>query len=245
MTAAAIAAFSPDQKLTVADGNKMLDLLLHASIRFPLDDMLESMPPAAWSDLPTVRKLAKAITLSQDYDMDPSFGVKLLWDALLVFPKEEALLYPVATASLSHEMSAKQLRQLVSVADSLSEVTNEFAVQAIATLRLVDGEGFGLERNVDMILANTGVGTQLPQLLLDSDAIPIEKRLTILSLIIRKSRETGSGQWREFVTPIRRALDSRKSGFTKSDVWMKLDLPAESHSVLLPVTSAGDALERN
>jgi hypothetical protein len=102
-----------------------------------------------------------------------------------------------------------------------------------------------LDNNVNTIL-EAGESPTLARALLASDLIPVERRLMILMLLIDKIRDRNSGKWRDYVPAARKALDSRKSGLIRSDVWnQKLLFPAETYAILLPSLDVVDGAPTN
>ncbi|WP_194474451.1 hypothetical protein [Bradyrhizobium sp. CCBAU 51753] len=71
--------------------------------------------------------------------------------------------------------------------------------------------------------------------LLSGEFLPVERRLYVLTVIIKKLRERNSPKWRQYIALTSKALDSRKSELTNRSVWTALQMPKESFDVLLPV----------
>jgi hypothetical protein len=235
-SATAIAAFSR-VKLNVADAKSMLEILSNSPIRFPMEEFLKSAPPELWVDRAAAENLARTLAFPQYFGSNPGLFRIALWEAFSREPKCTALIFPLTCAIVADESQAKEdVPKLLVEIGHLDPGADRDVALAIGILRMVDGGAADVGAAVQLVLSFPENLIGLLEKVLGGDLIPVDQRLLLLSALISKGREEVSGNWRRMIAPTRRALDSRKSGFGKVEVWKdKLGLPPESYSVLLPM----------
>jgi hypothetical protein len=155
-------------------------------------------------------------------------------------PTIEALWYPASLALVADETTegSKKLTAVLPYMESQREKLGIYPKIALSVLRLIGCTDADVNRCVDDILA-INQNSPLLSALLAGETLPVEKRLNILNLIIKKLHQRNSPYWTEYIPLARKALDTRKSDLTNSAIWNgKLKFPAESFGVLLPVVTA-------
>jgi hypothetical protein len=190
-----------------------------------------------------IEAFTKILITAPPYDEYPFLLQETLW---LAFSNASdrgalALIYPLARSILTDEANGKaRAKEVVSRLGNLGRPTDAMSKLALAVLRLVDNTGEeDIDSNIEILLATNEDRDTLFTSVLNGDLIPVERRLSILTKSIAKYREQGSGRWRVFITPTRKALDSRKSGVGRAEIWKEqLCFPPESFSVLLPLVNA-------
>jgi hypothetical protein len=157
-----------------------------------------------------------------------------LIEAFLKHPLE-ALVYPVTRLVVSDDSNARPSLQLIASMIGVRErISSAEARATLALIDLLDCDVEGIEDKIDIVLSNERA-IRLARVVLRGDLMSVERRLFILNILIRKLRQTGIDNWRDFVLLTRRALDARKSGLTNSSVWNdQLAFPRESFDMLLP-----------
>ncbi|MGJ5018986.1 NACHT domain-containing protein [Bradyrhizobium oligotrophicum] len=233
--AAMLIAFGVVSEKTPEEVELILDTLLTARSVFP-HAPVEAILPTDRQILmkPSLAsRLGELLVRSDSYEFFSPGYRDLIIDLLEHNPQIDSLYYPAALAAASDELTAKEkLKRLFSKVAAPEGQDSIYPQLALATVQLIESDD--LENAVDRVLKLSEDST-LFKVVLSGDLLPIERRLTAISTVIKRLREKGSPNWREYIPVGRKALDSRKSELTSSDVWIRqLKFPPESFGVLLP-----------
>lgn len=234
----AVTSFRFQKRKWDADTARLLDLLVQSPGRYAAMEAIERLPVEAWKNAAVLHKIAAVLPLAVDDLRVSSEVFERIWNAMLLFPEDEALLYSVCIAVLSNEQLVREyFALLVSRAKQMRKVARGRAQETIVVLNLIDSTGSDFEDCVRQVISGTQGQLNIALALLGGDIVPLDRRIMLLSKLIAGGHEQSSPRWRPFIVPMRRALDSRKSGLTKAEMWEgELELPLESFDVLLPVT---------
>ncbi len=238
-TAAALVSFGPRRDVSSeSDAELLLDLLQGSRYRFAHGavEFAMGMDQRMWSRPTIANKLGSLLSLSESFEANHPAIRDAVLRTVEEHPNLEGLLYPAALILCNEDATGTaRLLQLFSKAGPLSEESGLNARLAAAIVRLVDCPN--LDECVEDVL---GISDQsaLFNAFLSGELLEVERRLDILTMVIKKLRQSNSPKWRDYIAPARKALDARKSELTNASVWKALELPQESFEVLLPVVSA-------
>jgi hypothetical protein len=213
-----------------------LDCILCSSVRYPHAalELAIRTNERMWTVRAIADKLGKVLSLVDMYDVHhPAIRDNLL-KALEHDPSLESLYYPVALVLCAEEIDKERLLKIFSKVEPVSGESNLYFRLAAAVVRLIDCPD--LDECVEEVLDILERSSLLSALLF-GELLDVQRRLDILTIIIKKLRERNSPKWRDFIPLARKGLDSRKSDLTNSTVWNALKLPRESFEILLPVVT--------
>ncbi|MGM5051333.1 NACHT domain-containing protein [Tardiphaga sp. 604_B6_N1_1] len=209
-----------------------LEMLGRADVSFQLPDVVSHIPVQSRKRRDVLSLLLKVSAV--DYPIHTANVRDTLLDALILFPDLEEVIYPLMSIVVAHEVDVNAvLLQLQTHIPHFDKLQNSDAQLAAAIFQLMVCAEPDVDASVQF-LTDRLQRRRLPYTFLNGDTLEVQRRLKILALLVRKLKEKQSAQWREFISPMRRALDARRSGFVKRSVWVdELSLPAESFSLLL------------
>ncbi len=198
------------------------------------------MVPTSMRSIPDIAtKIGILLSYSEQFAVQDPNVRDLVVSSFEADPTLEALWYPASLGLLADETAdaGKRLIAALSHMESRKEVSGLYPKTTVSVLRLI--ECADVEKCVDDILA-IGQTSALLSMLLVGETLPVEKRLIVLTVIIKKLHQLNSPAWPEYIPLARKALDARKSDLTNALVWRcKLVFPPESFEVLLPVVTTG------
>jgi hypothetical protein len=180
------------------------------------------------------------LSRSEQYEIQHPYVRELLEGSLKANPTLESLWYASSIAIISDETAdaRNKLRAILAAAENHKGEMSTYSRIVLTVMRLIDCTD--VSKCVDEILANSENSTLLSALLA-GDILPVNKRLNVLNLVIKKLRQAKSPNWKGYIPLARKALDTRKSDLTNSTIWnAKLQFPAESFASLLPVVAPGN-----
>ncbi|MBR1167648.1 hypothetical protein [Bradyrhizobium liaoningense] len=219
---------------TASDLEFALDRMSDPSYQFQqgFSQVLSAVPPALYSDPGTVAKMAALMVRLPNFEFHDHGVNQIILDVYKLNPTDVRLFYPVVRASAADDTStaAAYLKQIS--ATDIAGISDIHGRHAILAARLI----YGHNKSEDLdVLLETKVPEDLLLSVLSTEHAPLDDRLRLLTLVVNKLRGKGSSDWKAYVAPMRRALDSRKSELTNLEVWTRLKLPSESFDLLLPV----------
>ncbi|MCK1337081.1 hypothetical protein IVB38_13860 [Bradyrhizobium sp. 38] len=237
--AASLVSFGPRRDVSSeSEAELILDVLLSSRYRFSHGaiEFALGLDQRMWSPPAIANKLGNLLSLSDGYEANHPAIRDIVLKTVEEHPDFEGLLYPAALILCNDDANGTaRLLQLFSKVGPLSEDSSLNARLATAIVRLVDCPN--LEECVEDVLGISD-HSALISAFLSGELLEIERRLDILTMVIKKLRQSNSPKWRNYIGPARKALDARKSDLTNASVWEALELPQESFEVLLPVVSA-------
>ncbi|MGY4510342.1 hypothetical protein [Bradyrhizobium sp. USDA 3650] len=210
--------------------NRMSDPSYHFQQGF--SQVLEAIPSALYTDPDTVTKMAGLMLRLPKFEFHDYNVNRVILDVFKLNSTDVRLFYPVVRSSGADDTNtaAAYLKQIS--ATDIEGVSDIHARYAILAARLL----YGHNKSEDLdVLLDMRVPEDLLLAVLSSEHAQLDDRLRLLTLLVNKLRDKGSADWKAYVAPMRRALDSRKSGLTNLEVWTRLKLPGESFDLLLPL----------
>jgi hypothetical protein len=203
-------------------------------------DMMLSIPAKFWNTPSIANKIGALLSHSHLYEIQHPYIRDLLVKSIEANPTLESLWYPAALTIAADETADARtnLRALSSKVIPQETELSPYPQIAVAVAKLASciDECQGL----DEVLAYEE-STELLSTVLSGEILPIEKRLSILNLVIKQLREKNSLRWERYIPIARKALDTRKSDLTNPIIWNdKLEFPSESFGILLPVVMAAN-----
>jgi hypothetical protein len=199
----------------------------HLGVEFAM-----SLSPSFWSKRSVAAKLGTLLARADSFDVQHPAMREGLLEAAERDPSLVSLLYPAAlTIALEDFESRGKLERLFSRTETLPDDSDPYPRLARAIVRLIDCPDVGLCLDEILEIDET---SNLMSAVLSGELMPVDRRLTILTLLIKKLKERYSPHWRNCIPIARKVLDSRKSELTNLEVWSCLELPPESFGALLP-----------
>jgi hypothetical protein len=202
--------------------------------------LLGALPKDEWKDHRLASLLEQAAAQINNIDDMEYLDLGIVLRAAFEFhPNMRELLYPLAAALFENEQIFVEAVRSFPASTFIAQQDDPPRTRIAASILHLARTGAAVDTAA--VLGWDAWNSQHPSLLsllrplLLGEILPLEKRLSMLTELIKSANGLGGGSWRGFVVALHRALDARKSGLSSKEIWVsKLKLPEDSFSVLLP-----------
>jgi hypothetical protein len=219
---------------------RVLDLLLVGRrLNYLSGEVLKAFHRTLWNDSTLLDGLAEvAGCVPPESNQDPSV-VDLLIEVFNKFPDCRKLIGSIVNCSVGYDFiytkAFSKIRDEAFVVKRGDSAANRGSIALLCLLSRRTAE-----KDIDShVAALMDAGPEVQRVaarVLLGDTLPLADRLAVLSKLIHSLRDISAESARRFVSPLERALSSRKSDLTQRAVWVReLQLPEDSFELLLPV----------